>query len=184
MNKEIWKDIPEYEGLYQASNLGNIKSLERKRIDRNEILKSKILTKHLKENGYEIVTLCKNRKEVKKYVHRLVALTFISNPNNYNEINHINENKQDNRVVNLEWCNRKYNCNYGLRNMKCYKKILQYDLQDNFIKEWNSIKSIKKYFEKKDNDSGISCCIHGKQKTAFGYKWKLKNNIGAMFKEE
>ena len=170
--EEIWKDIKDYEGLYQVSNLGNIKSLLRKRVDRNQILQEKILTKYIKNNGYEVVTLFKNNKEKKCLIHRLVAQAFIKNPNNYKEINHKDENKLNNNVNNLEYCTRKYNCNYGARNKKHYKKVKQYDLDGNFIKEWESIISIKKYFNKPNNCGDISSCLNGRQKTAFGYIWK------------
>lgn len=177
MNKEIWKDIPGYEGYYQVSNLGNVKSLPRKRLDRNQIIQGKILSKRKKQNGYIIVTLSKDSKEQKCYVHRLVAQAFIPNYKNCKEVNHIDENKLNNSTNNLEWCDRKYNCNYGTRNQKRYKEILQYDLLDNFIKEWDSLKSIKKYFNKKDSWGNISACLTGRQNTAYGYKWKYKTSL-------
>lgn len=180
MKNEVWKDIPNYEGLYQVSNFGNIKSLTRKRIDRNQILQERLLTKRTKENGYQIITLCKESKEKKCYVHRLVAQAFIPNPNNLPEINHKDENKLNNNVNNLEWCTRIYNANYNELPKKQYKKVFQYDLDGNFIKEWESIKSIKKHFNKGNNCGAISECIHNKQKTAFGFIWKSVK----MFKGE
>lgn len=168
----MWKDIEGYEGIYQVSNFGRIKSLSRKRIDRNQILPEKILLQRIKENGYCVVSLSKNGKEKKMLVHRLVAQAFISNQNNYKEVNHKDENKLNNNVNNLEYCTRKYNCNYGIRNKKHYRKVKQYDLNGNFIKEWESITNIKKYFNKPYNCGDISACINGKQKTAFGYIWR------------
>lgn len=107
---EIWKDIPNYEGLYQASNLGRIKSLKRKGA------KEKILKGFYDEFGYLRVALCKNN-EIKKYkVHRLIAITFISNPNNYKQVNHDNGIKDDNRVENLEWCTPSYNTKHSYIN--------------------------------------------------------------------
>lgn len=94
---EIWKDLPEYEGLYQASNKGRIK--------RNNHLIKPVIQK----TGYLNVSLCKNGISKTCRVHKLIAKIFIPNPNNYQSINHKNGNKQDNRVENLEWCTQSYN---------------------------------------------------------------------------
>ena len=105
---EEWRDIKGYEGKYQVSNLGRVKSL-----NYNHTKKEKILSDYPNTYGYLYVNLYKNGKGKPFYIHKLVAQAFIDNPNNYREINHKDENKQNNRVENLEWCNRKYNCNYG-----------------------------------------------------------------------
>ena len=125
--KEIWKDVPNYEGLYQVSNLGNVKSLDKyvnSGIKNNTSVKRKgqLLKQSLKKNGYLQVTLTHNN--IRKYigVHRLVAQTFIPNPNNLPVVNHKDENPLNNCVNNLEWCTQKYNCNYGTRNSKIYNK--------------------------------------------------------------
>ena len=104
--KEIWKEIKDYEGLYQVSNLGRVKS------------STKILKNRLSKRGYYIVTLYKNGKSTTKWVHRLVAEAFIPNPDNLPQVNHKDEDKLNNRVDNLEWCTAKYNCNYGTHNSK------------------------------------------------------------------
>jgi len=127
MEKEIWKDIPNYEGLYQVSNYGNVKTLDKcvnSGIKNNSIVtrKGKLLKQYLKKNGYLQVTLTHNNTRKYVCVHRLVAEVFIDNSNNYLQINHKNEDKTDNRVENLEWCSPKYNCNYGNRNSKIYNK--------------------------------------------------------------
>ena len=105
---EIWKDIPEYEGRYKVSNLGNIKKLERLVESSNGtkvLRKEKLLVKALMYKGYERVKLYKTKKEKNTiFVHKLVAITFLENPNNYKELNHKNGIKTDNRVQNLEWC--------------------------------------------------------------------------------
>lgn len=114
---EIWRDIEGYEGKYQVSNLGRIKSLKNRHGYREKILKQ-LLTHH----GYKQVMFCdkNNGKKDKRYmVHRLVAEAFIPNPENYPIINHKDENRTNNRVDNLEWCTYKYNSNYG----NCREKI-------------------------------------------------------------
>lgn len=108
----IWKDIPNYEGLYQISNYGEI--LRLKSYDsKGHLRNSRIKKQSTNGDGYKVVGLYKNGIETKFLVHRLVALMFIPNPEGYAEINHKDENKQNNIVSNLEWCSRKYNINYG-----------------------------------------------------------------------
>lgn len=182
MNNELWKDIEGYEGLYQVSNLGNVKSLEKKIVrssGRNYIAKEKILKKD-KCRGYLRVSLIKNKKQIHKLVHRLVAEAFIPNPKNYNEINHKDENKLNNCVDNLEWCTRKYNSNYGTRclriskNRRNKKKINQYDLNGNFIKTWNSAVDIRNYYNAY-NTGHITKCCQGIYKQMYGYRWEYAN---------
>lgn len=120
---EIWKDIPNFEGYYQASNLGRIKSVTRKakvKILNNDYrtVKGQLLSPAKTRDGYLKVSLSKNHKRYYFKVHRLVAITFIPNPNNYPCVNHIDENKLNNKIDNLEWCTIKYNCNYGTRNKR------------------------------------------------------------------
>lgn len=110
---EIWKDIEEYEGLYQVSNLGRVKSLYT-----NDILKGCKTS-----NGYLKVNLYKNSVKSTKTIHRLVAESFISNPENKSQVNHINENKTNNMVSNLEWSTSKENNNHGTRNKRAGKAI-------------------------------------------------------------
>lgn len=111
---EIWKDIEGYEGKYQVSNLGNVRSLNYNRTRGIKALKC-----WLSGAGYNTITLCLNGRGESFTVHRLVAQTFIPNPNNYPCVNHKNEIKTDNRVENLEWCTYEYNTNYG----DCIQKI-------------------------------------------------------------
>jgi hypothetical protein len=111
-NKEIWKDIPGYEGSYQVSNYGRVKRLEH--IAPNNIrLSEKISTQFKNQNGYMIVILSKNGEGKKFQVHRLVAQAFLPNPNNLPFVNHKDESRIHNNVENLEWCTAKYNSNYG-----------------------------------------------------------------------
>ena len=177
---ETWKDIPKYEGLYQVSNLGNVKSLERPVNDNGgiKIIKERILKKQKHYHGYLYVVL--NNK--KKYIHRLVAQTFLDNPNNYKEINHKDGNKQNNVYSNLEWCTRSQNVKHSYRlgllksrigkNNNQSKQVLQYNLNGNFIKEWESIKEASRFL--KINDSSISACCKHKQNKAGNYIWRYK----------
>lgn len=120
---EEWKPIIGYEGLYEISNLGNVRSMERrvnvahKGFKGTRLLKSKIM-KPYNYFGYFGVALCKNKKYKQLLIHRLVAQAFIPNPDNLPCVNHIDENKQNNCVENLEWCTYAYNDNYGNRNKK------------------------------------------------------------------
>lgn len=111
--KQCWKDIPGYEGKYQVSNTGRVRSLNYMRTG-----KSKVMKPSTNKLGYKGVGLRKNGKCTKYYIHRLVALAFIPNPLNLPQVNHIDENKTNNVVWNLEWCTQEYNNNYGNRNKK------------------------------------------------------------------
>lgn len=120
---EIWKDIEGFEGLYQVSNLGNIKSLSRiyfsgNRHNTKKYVEEHILTPRKTKTGYCRVMFVKDGKKQDYYIHRIVALTFLQNPDNLPDVNHKDENKENNSVDNLEFCTRKYNCNYGDRNNK------------------------------------------------------------------
>ena len=161
---EVWKDIEGYEGLYQISNYGRVKSLK---YGKERILKT------VENNGYQHVLLFKNGKGKWFYVHRLVAMVFIPNPDNLTEINHISEIKNDNRVVNLEWCDRKYNVNYGTVKQriadKISKKLFQYTLDGELIREWQSAYEVKRQLGY--SPCNISQCCNGKQKTSYGYIW-------------
>ena len=164
---EIYKDIPGYEGLYQISNLGNVKSLKR----------NKILAKNNNGNGYLYACLSKDGQAKNYYIHRLVSQAFIPNPDNKPEVNHKDENKENNCVENLEWVTSKENTNYGSRTKRasenCQKPINQYDLQGNFIKSWaggTEIENVTGFAR-----SNISKCCSGKYKTAYGYKWQYAN---------
>lgn len=174
MEKEIWKAIKGYEGLYEVSNLGNVRSLDR--IDRiNHFWKGNML-KLKNDKGYYRATLCKDGNKKMFFIHRLVAEAFILNPNNYPIINHKDENPLNNRVENLEWCTHQYNSNYGTcierRAEKTSKPILQFSLSGEFIKEYPSAEEAAKQLSiYKQN---ICKVLKGKRKKCGGYVWKYK----------
>lgn len=116
MEEEIWKDVVGFEGKYQVSNLGNVRSLYKRSY-------LKLLKKGKTPNGYLTAALYKDNKMCHKIINKLVAEAFIPNPKNLPQTNHKNEIKTDNRVSNLEWCTAKYNTNYGNRNKKISKKV-------------------------------------------------------------
>ena len=122
--QEIWKDIPNFEGLYQISNYGRVKTLEKYVSsgikNNNQVRRKSKLLKQYNKQGYLQVSLSKNHRRYYFNVQRLVAIAFIPNPNNLPQVNHIDENPLNNNVENLEWCTAKYNCNYGSRNSKIY----------------------------------------------------------------
>lgn len=178
--QEIWKDIRGFEGKYKISNLGRVYSIKN-----NIILKSGY-------DGKKYPTICLyNKKQYCLKIHRLVAKAFIPNPNNYPQINHIDGNKNNNCVNNLEWCNQSHNIKEAYRlglmtpdnhngvfkkghNRNATRKILQYDLKGNFIKEWSSIKDASSQFKNISNHPkvNISGVLRGLRKTAFNYIWK------------
>ena len=170
--KENWRDIKGYEGLYKVSNLGRIKSI------RNNIY----LKPNLQSNGYLRISLSKNGKVQYKNIHRLVAEAFIKNDNEYPIINHIDGNKLNNNVDNLEWCSYQHNNKEAIRlKLNVAKKgkdnhrskvITQYDKNGNFIKQWDYMSMITK--ELGYDYTSISKCCSGKQKTSYGYIWKYK----------
>lgn len=120
--EEIWKDIEGYEGLYQVSNFGRVKSLDR--LDSaNHKLKGKLKSTSIRPNGYVNVILYKNSQRKGYSVHRLVAETFIPNPEQKPQVNHKDEDKTNNTVLNLEWATNKENVNHGNRTTKAMIKM-------------------------------------------------------------
>ena len=154
-----WKQI-KYSN-YEVSDMGDVRNS-----------KSKKVRKTFDCSGYRRVTLYINNCVKNFLVHRLVAEAFIPNPNNLPEVNHINENKTDNRVENLEWCDREYNINYGTRSKRCYKSLLQLDENGNLIKEWDSLVNASKFFD--ISKTAISNCCNGRSASSCGFIWRYK----------
>ena len=186
-NIEIWKDVENYEGFYQVSDLGRVKSLERDVFFPNGAVHhvdEKILVPTLNRGGYSFVRLHKNRKTKNEYVHRLVAMAFIENPENKPQVNHKDEVKTNNAVDNLEWCEASYNANYGtriermLQNRKSYKLGNHPRAKQVFCVELNKkfdcIASAGK--ELGVNISCIGSACRGEQKTAGGFHWRYAND--------
>lgn len=174
--REIWKAISGFEGLYEVSDLGNVKRLEieGKTGTGNYGRKERILSKHTNNKGYELVDLFKDGKVFQSLVHRLVALAFLENPDNMPEVNHKDENKRNNSSDNLEWCTHKYNMNYGELKNKIGKansiQIIQKDLNGNVIKMFNSAMEAQR--ETGIRNGNINECCKMKRKTAGGYLWE------------
>ena len=123
--EEIWKPVKGFEGYYEVSNLGMVRSIDRVVVDtvRNceRLLKGKVLIQKDNGNGYKNVMFCKEHKLYNKYVHRLVAEDFIPNQDDLPQVNHKDEDKSNNRVDNLEWCTSFYNNEYGTRKKRWYE---------------------------------------------------------------
>lgn len=182
--QEIWKDIPNYFGKYQISNFGNVKSTNYKSTKKERIMKPTI-----NSSGYYKIELYKNGKSNIYYVHRLVALVFIPNPENKTQINHIDGNKTNNNVSNLEWVsvseNQIHAINLNLRKRSPMtgrtgkqnpnsKKILQYDMAGNFIAEWNGIAEAARQINGKACSISNNLCK--RTKSSYGYIWKYADD--------
>lgn len=176
-NKEIWRDIEGYEGLYQVSNMGRVKSMPRKitrRLKGEITIDGAILKPNKIGSGYEQVTLYNHGERFNFLVHRLVAEAFIPNPHNYPEVNHKDEVKTNNSVDNLEWCDTKYNINYGggieKRSSKQRISVDKYSLTGEFIKHYKSLTDAEL---DGFNRRLIHRCCKGLQESHKGYNWRF-----------
>lgn len=160
--EEIWRDCKGYEGKYQVSNLGRVWSIKRQNY----------LTPHIHTKGYlQVTMMAKNGKMKQEYVHRLVALAFIPNPDKLPQVNHKDENKQNNHVDNLEWCTCKENINYGTRTERRAEKRripIEYVELGKFFKSMTQA----------SKETGIpipyiSKACHGSQETAGNMHWRV-----------
>lgn len=174
---ENWKDIKGFEGIYQISNEGRVKSLDRYCwngtgyfFKTGQIIKTRILP-----NGYERVSL----KRKSFYIHRLVAMAFLPNPQKLPQVNHKDEVKTNNNVENLEWCTEKYNTNYGTARERQKAKIVGVTINNKPIKQYDKSGRLIAVFKSaleaakttKINNSFVCKAANGKYKTAGGYVW-------------
>lgn len=190
---ETWKDVVGFEGLYKVSSLGRVYSVPRERISKSghrNVVYGGFLSLQTIKKGYLRIGLSKDDKHYNFLVHRLVAMAFIPNPNNYPQINHKNSDKSDNRVENLEWCTNEYNYHYGDR-IKSFTRsygvpVAQYTKDGKLVKEYE-------YASLAERETGISvhnilAVVAGKKKpcrngmytprTAGGFVWR---RIGDKF---
>lgn len=176
---EIWKDIPDYESLYQVSNLGRVKS----------VISNKIMSPVKQNCGYLKIELHNKGKKKIHYVHRLVLSAFSPTTKANLQVNHKDGIKSNNRLNNLEWCsaseNQLHAISIGLRVSSpmlgkkgslnpLSKPILQFDKNGIFIKEWGSISQVSEHFN--INGSCISNALHGRTKTSCGFVWMFKES--------
>ena len=178
--KEIWRDIQGYEGKYQVSNMGRVKSLNYRQTGKERILRGigTIL-------GYLTVNLYQDGKMKTHKVHRLVALAFLPNPYNLPQINHLDENKENNCIDNLEWVSCKENINHGTRNQRVSEKerndpkrskpIIGIDKVTGLIVEFPSAMEASRQLDV-DNSSICKCC-KGKKKSCGGFYWYYVNDV-------
>lgn len=162
---EEWKDVVGYEGLYQVSNQGRLRSFHKN--------KCSLLAPCVGKHGYVVTLLHKGKSRKNARVHRLVAEAFIPNPDNLSSINHKNEIKTDNRVENLEWCTAKYNSNYGTSAQRIAEKqsvaVLQYDLNGILVRRYNGLSEAERLYGYKH--CSISEVCSGKKLSYMGCIW-------------
>ena len=177
MTKEVWRDIEGYEGLYQISDQGRVKSLERKfigKIGRERYVKECFLKPGADRGGYLRVGLCDGEKRKTFKVHRLVCEAFHENPDSKPQVNHINEIKTDNRASNLEWATARENSNFGTRTERLgkaqSKPVGQYTLDGDLVKVWQSTSEVER--QTGFSQGNISLAANGKYKQVYGFRWK------------
>ena len=162
---ETFVEIEGFEN-YEVSNLGKVRNIK----------SGRVLKPSLNNNGYLRLFLCENNKRKHLYLHRIIATAFIDNPEEKPCVNHIDENKTNNDLSNLEWCTVRENLIHGTRTKraaeKCFKKVIQLDLNDNVLNEFESIKQAGQKTGALARN--ISSCCNGKRKSAGGYKWRKK----------
>ena len=185
--KEEWKIIEDTFGKYSVSNLGNVRINEHyteitpskvNPLGKAKLYKQQQVKQYLNCSGYKIVYLQVSKgNRIIRPVHRLVAQAFIPNPNNLPFVNHKDETKYNNCVSNLEWCDPKYNANYGTRNDRLRKsngrKVAQYTLDGEFVKIWDSVSSIAQFYGIKTTAPISRVCRHVKGRLTYkGYRWE------------
>ena len=178
-SEEIWKAVEGYNGKYEVSNFGRVRSLPRIFLDakgRTQNFKGCILKQSQRKNGYMVVTFYESGKWHQMMIHRLVAGAFIPNPNNFPVINHKDEDKTNNRADNLEWCTSQYNNTYNnihYRNKEKRRKVvIQMTLDDKFVAEYESTCDAAR--QTGFGQGNIAEACRGEMKYAYGYHWKFK----------
>lgn len=181
---ELWRDIRGYEGLYQVSNYGRVKSLDRMvkgRCGGLQLKRGKIMILEKSRNGYIRVSLKKDGRYKHHSVHRLVYGAFIGEIPDGMQVNHINEKKEDNRLENLNLMTPKENINWGTGHERCIVQqcfpILQYTLDGELVREWSSAQEAGRNGFQQSN---VRMCCLGIYKTSKGYIWKYKNPHSSM----
>ena len=192
-NEEVWEDVSGYVGYYQVSTHGRVRSVDRISYGGRSHSKrqlSGVVLRQLDNKGYRLVNLHKNGHVKKVLVSRLVAEAFIDNPENKPEVNHIDEDKENNSVTNLEWATSKENANHGTRNKRIseyvkmnphkrgFKSVLQINPDTNeVVAEFGSVKEALVAVSAGPKAGGLSNCLtgNGKNKTFKGYKWEYKH---------
>ena|SRR5699024_1779494 len=190
--KEVWKDVVGYEGYYQVSNFGRVKRVGRSITGKNGVTrywKGRILTQTTNPDGYPMCILSKNGKTNLFGVHRLVAIAFIANPDELPVTNHIDEDKKNNHIDNLEWCTVAYNNTHGnrIKDMKKSKGFIErhkrsrktvekLTLNGELVERFSSLKDAYKS-SPEYSKSGISHCCTGRLKTYKGYIWKYADEV-------
>lgn len=174
---EEWRDIPGYEGFYQVSNFGEVRSVSRDVVTKDGRIfhyKEKSLSPSSVRGGYQGVMLCKSGVNKSIMVHRLVAQSFLANPDNLPEVNHKDRNVTNNRADNLEWCTRLYNSRYDgavARRSALYKKpVRQLSLNNVIINEYSSVKEASR--QTGICRTSISKAATGAISKAGGFKWQ------------
>ena len=169
--EEVWKDVKGYEGYYQVSNLGNARSLDREVLNQGVVqpIKGRVLKAGIR-NGYKSVVFSLNGKVKNHSMHRLVAEAFIDNEYNLPVVNHIDENKLNNAVENLEWCTQNENLKKSSTNRYKGRKVGQYTLRGALVKVWGNAHVAGQNGEF-DGNLIRRCCV-GERNKHKGYRWK------------
>lgn len=188
MNYEVWKDIPGYEGRYQVSCLGRVRSFDilvGTKGGKKILRKGRVLIPVVNKDGYHIVSLCDGLTKKGIRVHRIVASVFVPNPLGYSIVNHKDRNPANNVASNLEWCDTAYNVTYDgarkrssetrYKNKRGFKAVAQYDMAGNLIAVYDSTAAASR--EAGCHQGAISNNCIGRSKSAGGFRWKYASGI-------
>ena len=184
--KEVWKDIVGYEGYYQVSTRGIVRSVDREIFRKDGVkvrLKGAVRKPKVANDGYYNIYLTKDGVSEFFPISRLVATHFIPNPHNKEQVNHIDEDKSNNHISNLEWATAKENANHGTRNERIsrftkknngLKPVRMLSKKGSTLKEFESINEAFRYLNRVTGSSITQVCL-GKKRSAYGYKWEYIN---------